>query len=178
MASAVESLPGLPQDTGFAASNTGSVLRTRLVVLLMESIEGQICFQEQSKATSDPPMSMILQSSGPCIEPQVGSSNIPLDGEPVMFGCNMANPAADIILAVHFFGSSWLRCITWIGTSSIQSPCCRNSSNASAIVIPLDEVRVTIESLPASDISLKSTSSTFSSLIIRLSVGLVPDSAL
>ena len=109
MASAVDNLPGLPHETGFAANNTGKVLRISFVEFVIDSIDDSICFHEQSSATTDPPISMILRSSGPWIEPHVGSSSIPLDGERVVSGCNLANPADDISLAVHFLGSSWPR---------------------------------------------------------------------
>ena len=65
IASAVDSLPGLPHETGLAANSTGKVRGTKLVFFVIDSIDGTICFHEQSRATIEPPISIILLSSGP-----------------------------------------------------------------------------------------------------------------
>ena len=50
-ASEVDNLPGLPQDTGFAANTQGRVRPSNFVLFSIYFSDESICFHEQSKAT-------------------------------------------------------------------------------------------------------------------------------
>ena len=81
-ASAVDNLPGFPQETGLAANNTGRVLPSNLVNLEIDSNDSSKRFQEQSRATIEPPLKIISLSSGPISLPLEGSNKKPLFGAP------------------------------------------------------------------------------------------------
>ncbi|SVA46416.1 uncharacterized protein METZ01_LOCUS99270 [marine metagenome] len=80
-ASAVDSLPGLPHETGFAARTSGNVREIRLVFADISLIDSPRFFHEQSSATIAAPLSISFRSSGPSNEPEFGSSRIPLLGD-------------------------------------------------------------------------------------------------